>query len=124
MRALGADQEAMVWLKGQPRQSYQIYEALDGLPAKDIRRTIAMDPKRIQALLDTRDVSIISKYYHYLDELIAVRRSPASELVRNEKGEKIVLKSMMPRHEVKTVELSYEEEEEVEAQCFHRVYAR
>ena len=119
-----ADREAMKWLKAQSKQSYKIFDELDALPSNDIRRTIAMDPKRIQALLDTHDVSIISRYYHRLDELIAIRRSPASELVRNEKGERVSLKSMMPKHVVKTVELSYDEEEELEAQCFHRVYAR
>lgn len=119
-----ADQTAMKWLKEQSKQTYKIFDELDVLPANDIRRIIAMDPKRIHALLDTRDVSIISTYYHYLDELIAIRRSPASELIRNQKGEKVSLKSMMPKHVVKTVELSYDDEEELEAQCFHRVYAR
>ena len=114
----------MKWLKEHPKQTYNIFDELDALPANDIRRTIAMDPRRIQSLLDTRDVSIISRYYHHLDELIAIRRSLASELVRNEKGEKVSLKSMMPKHVVKTVELSYDDEEELEAQCFHRVYAR
>ena len=119
-----ADQEATKWLKEQSKQTYKIFDELAALPANDIRRTIAMDPKRIQALLDTRDVSIISTYYHHLDELIAIRRSPASELVRNEKGEKVSLKSRMPKHVVKTVELPYDDDEELEAQCFHGVYAR
>ena len=94
------------------------------MPPDDIRRTIAMDPTRVHALLDTGDVSIVSHYYHFVDELISVRRSPASELVRNEQGEKTSLRSMMPKHQVKTVELPYDEEEAVEAQCYHRIYAR
>lgn len=83
-----------------------------------------MEPRRIRALLDTRDVTLISKYYHVMDQSVAIRRSPASVLVRNLQGEKTEPRSMMPKNSVKTVELQYDAEEELEAQVFHRVYAR
>ena len=79
---------------------------------------------RIRVLLETGDVSLIAKYYHYLDLLISVRRSTASVLHAKENGEKIELKTMMPKHEVKTVELRYTDEEAIEHQWFHRIYAR
>lgn len=94
----------MKWLMDQRKQGYQIFAALDDLPPTDIRRTICMDPMRIRLLLDTQDVTEISRFYHYLDEIIAVRRSPASEL-GIKRGDKLSLKSMMPKHDVKTVEL-------------------
>ncbi|KAL8841352.1 MAG: hypothetical protein Q9170_000983 [Blastenia crenularia] len=125
-KALAADKDAMNWLKDKSKllPGYELFGALKDIPFHDIRRLVAMDPTRIRTLFETQDVTKISEYYHYLDELVAVRRSTASELVRNETGEKVSLASMMPVHEVKTVELSYTEEEEVEAQVFHRIYAR
>ena len=62
----------------------------------------------MELLLLSDNVSHVSKYYHYLDELISIRRSTASVLRRNEDAETVDLKSMMPKHNVKTVELSYE----------------
>lgn len=43
-----------------------------------------------------------------MDELISVRRSTASVLKRNDAGDKVELKSMMPKHTVKTVNLEYD----------------
>ncbi|KAL8976770.1 MAG: hypothetical protein Q9205_007295 [Flavoplaca limonia] len=121
---LQQDQEAMKWLKNQPEKGLEIFGRLDELPHNDIRRLIALDPNRIRMLLETRDVVIIAKYYRYLDELVTIRRSTASILYRTEGGEKIELKNMMPKHQVKTVQLSYTDEEACEAQWFHRNNAR
>ena len=114
----------MKWLKAQREDKYKVFNAINHLHERGIRRIIALDPKRTRAVLDTRDVSVISKYYHYMDEMVSIRRSPASVLVRNEQGDTTLLKAMMPKHKVKTVELRYEGEEEVEAQCMHRVFVR
>jgi hypothetical protein len=57
-------------------------------------------------------------------DLLMICRSTSSYLVRNAAGETISLQSMMPMHDVKTVELSYNAEEEVEAQWVHRAHAR
>lgn len=67
---------------------------------------------------------MISKFYHYMDELVSIRRSTASVLIRNENGDQISMKSMMPKHTVKTAELVYTNEEAVEAQFLHRFHAR
>lgn len=53
-----------------------------------------------------------------MDDLITIRRSTASLLVLNEAGQTLSLRTMMPVHEVKTVELTMNEEEaaEIESQ--------
>ena len=79
---------------------------------------------RIEKLLLTGDVNMISKFYHHMDELVSIRRSTASSLIRNESGDQISMKSMMPKHVVKTAELVYTNEEAVEAQFLHRYHAR
>ncbi|KAL8646787.1 MAG: hypothetical protein Q9210_005931 [Variospora velana] len=81
-------------------------------------------PFRIRALLETRDVATIATYFHYLDDTVTIRRSTASVLHRSEWGGRIELKNMMPKHQVKTVELTYTDEEALEAQWFHRNNAR
>lgn len=78
----------------------------------------------MEKLLVSENVTHIAKYYHYMDELLSVRRSTASVLKRNEEGDTVSLRSMMPKHHVRTVELSYDEEEETEAQWLHRLAAR
>ena len=60
-----------------------------------------------------------------MDELISIRRSTASVLPRDfEKTEFVELKTMMPKHIVKTVELEYKKEEAAEAQWLHRQFSR
>jgi hypothetical protein len=59
-----------------------------------------------------------------MSELIMIKRSTSSVLLRNSEGDTTSMRSMMPIHEVKTVELSYLPEEEVEAQWVHRAHAR
>lgn len=53
-----------------------------------------------------------------------IRRSTSSDLILNEKGDRLSLRSCMPFHEVKTIEVEYRDEEDAEAQWVHRVYAR
>lgn len=79
---------------------------------------------RIEALLLTGDVNKISRYYHFMDELISIRRSTASILTRNKEGDTTSMRSMMPKHQVKTADLEYNAEEAVEAQFLHRIHAR
>lgn len=57
-----------------------------------------------------------------MDDLVSTRRSTASSLNKNESGEKISLKSMMPPHKGRTVELQYEEDEAAEAERFRQVH--
>ncbi|KAL8834745.1 MAG: hypothetical protein Q9170_003622 [Blastenia crenularia] len=123
-KRLMGDQTKLDWLKEQPESTYHIFSRLDELPSNDVRRLIALDPNRIRALLDTRDVAEIAKFYHYLDDLVSIRRSTASVLHRAEGGEPIPLSTMMPKHQVKTVELEYDEDEGHEMQWFHRNNAR
>ena len=44
--ALKRDVEAIRWLRTQEIQGYAIFEQLSKLPRNDIRRTIALDPRR------------------------------------------------------------------------------
>jgi hypothetical protein len=71
----------------------------------------------------TEDVSLISKFYHYMDELIMIRRSTASVLQFND-ATTVSMRSMIPHHEVRTVELTYTNEEAAESQWVHRLHAR
>lgn len=66
----------------------------------------------------------IFKYCGNMVKLITIHRSTASELTLNEAGETLSLRSMVPLHQVKTVELSYGEEEGAESQWVHRAHAR
>ncbi len=59
-----------------------------------------------------------------MDELVSIRQSTASVLQRNEEGETMDMKSMMPKHEVKIAELESTSEEAIEAQFLHRLHAR
>lgn len=59
-----------------------------------------------------------------MNELVSIRRSMASVLLRNDKGDKVDMRSMMPTHEVKTAELQYTDEEAIEAQFLHRLLAQ
>ncbi len=79
---------------------------------------------RVEKLLLSEDVGLISQYYHFMDELVVIRRSTSSSLILNEIGDRISLRSIMPLHEVKTVDIVYREEEAVEAQWMHRIHAR
>ena len=133
--------ELSTWLKSQANESFKSFTLLDGLSSLDPRRRIAMDPRRqvksafsaafslisyyirIEALLSTGDSTVIAKFYHYMDELIMIRRSTASILKFNNDIE-IPMISMMPSHDVRTVQLSYTPEEAVEAQWVHRLHAR
>lgn len=123
-KALACNKANMDWLMQSNLQGYEIFDSLKELPHDDIRRTVALDPKRIEQLLNTGDVTKIAKYYHIMDELVSIRRSTASILKVNDKGDTIELKTMMPPHTVKTVELNYTAEEATEAQWFHRLFAR
>ena len=40
-----------------------------------------------------------------MDKPVSVRRSTASVLMRNDKGDKVDMRSMMPTHQVKIAEL-------------------
>lgn len=53
-----------------------------------------------------------------------IRRSTSSALDVDGAGEKLPMDSMMPMHKVQTVELVYREEEAIESQFVHRLYAR
>ena len=79
---------------------------------------------RIEALLLTADVSKISRYYHFMDELVSIRRSTASILKQNEEGDTTSMRSMMPKRQVRNADLEYTAEEAVEAQFLHRSHAR
>lgn len=85
---------------------------------------LADERTRIEALLLTGDVSMISHYYHLMNELISIRKSTASILTRNKEADTISLRSIMPKHQVKTADLEYNAEEAVEAQFLHRIHAR
>lgn len=53
-----------------------------------------------------------------------IHRSTASFLNLNQAGETISLRSIMPIHEVKTVELLNKPDEEIEFQWLHRLRVR
>ena len=142
MKALEHDKDTAQWLMQQVNTGYEIFDTLDDLPKYDIRTTIAIDPirsvqglimtlvylanalYRIEKLLLRGEVNMISKYYKYMDELVSIRRSTASILIRNESGDQISMRSMMPKHVVKKAELTYSDKEAVEAQFLHGYHAR
>ena len=114
----------MDWLLDNAADSYRSFPVVDELPEDDKRRLICLDPKRIKQLLQTRDVSKLAKYFHYADDLASIRRSVASELLKNEHGETVSMREMMPRHQVLTVDLQWQREEGLEYQVVHRAHAR
>jgi len=79
---------------------------------------------RIETLLNSQDPHKVSRYFHHMDDLLAIRRSTASTLQKDRYGNIISLRSMMPLHEYKTVELKYRPEEAAEMQWSHRAHAR
>jgi hypothetical protein len=70
---------------------------------------------RIETLRLTENVQLISKFYHYMNELLMIRRSTASNFKLND-TDFISMKSMISHHEVRIVELFYSDEEAVESQ--------
>jgi hypothetical protein len=86
--------------------------------------TLSLPSNRMKALLRTDNLATILDHYHHMDQLLMIRRSPASTLLVNSKGDSISMRSIMPLHEVKTVQLKYAPEEEVEHQWVHRQHAR
>lgn len=56
------------------------------------------------------------QYYHFMNELLMIRRSTTSTLIRDFKDTTIFVASMISAHEIKIVELRYREEEVTEAQ--------
>jgi hypothetical protein len=70
------------------------------------------------------NLDTIRMYFPYIDNLISIRRSTASALLRNQENETISLESMMPTRTVKTVEVKYLEDEKPEMQWTHRAAAR
>ncbi|KAI4272430.1 MAG: hypothetical protein L6R38_006615 [Xanthoria sp. 2 TBL-2021] len=78
--------------------------------------------QRIEKLITSKDTTKVAKYFHVMDDLDSIRRSTTASLNKNESGEKISLKSMMPPHKVRTVELQYEEDEAAEVEWFGQVH--
>lgn len=62
-------------------------------------------------------------HYHFMEDLLTLRRSTATNL-RNSDGSEISLAGMMPTHTTHTVELEVIETENIEFQWLHRFAAR
>jgi hypothetical protein len=94
---------------------------LDSLSQTDSRRRIVMNLKKkeyffffeivinefankIETLLLTKNVQFISKFYHYMNELLMIRRLIASIFKFNDK-DFISRKSMIFHHKIRIVEL-------------------
>jgi hypothetical protein len=75
-------------------------------------------------LLLIENVILIERYYHFMNELIAIRRFTISSLILNEADDKISLRFIMSFHEIKTIQLNYRDEKIVETQWMHQVYAK
>jgi hypothetical protein len=71
---------------------------------------------KIKKLLLIEDVTLIEKYYHFMNELIAIRKFTIFSLILNEVNDKISLRFIMSFHEIKTVQLNYRDERIVETQ--------
>ena len=115
------------WLLQNGSESYQSFKNLDTLPPNDSRRLIAMDPARLKKLLTSDDVTLVAQYHHYFDDLVCLRRSAASTILidaRDDNQTRLSLRAMMPKHETKTIELSWRPEEGAEFQWFHFGAAR
>ncbi len=67
-------------------------------------------------MLLIEDVTLIEKYYHFMNELIAIRKFTIFSLILNEVNDKISLRFIMSFHEIKTVQLNYRDERIVETQ--------
>jgi hypothetical protein len=70
---------------------------------------------RIETLLLIKNVQFISKFYYYMNELLMIRRSIASIFKFND-TDFISMRLMISHHEVRIVELFYNDEEVVESQ--------
>ena len=80
---------------------------------------------RVLGITRSDDLNEIRNNFHYIDNLVSIRRSTASVLDRGDgAGGKISLQSIMPTHEVKTVEVDYAEDEKPEMQWTHRASAQ
>ncbi|KAL8752495.1 MAG: hypothetical protein Q9199_005710 [Rusavskia elegans] len=72
----------------------------------------------IENSITSEDTTKVAKYFQTMDDLDSISRSTTSSLNKNESGEKISLKSMMPSHKVRTAVLQYDEDEAAEAEWF------
>ena len=109
--------------KANDTGSFAVLEQVAKLHHYHLVRLVALNPVRLEKLLETDDLALVQRYCPLAGNLITLRRSSASSL-RNPDGSLISLRSIMPIHEVKTVELAFREEESVEYQWAHRAYAR
>lgn len=100
------------------------FQKLSNLDSLDKHRLFLMDPVMMATLLNTEDLPKIARNYHLFEDLVMIQRSVASELTLNENGDLISLRTMMPNCEIKTVTLTHQQEEEMEAQWCHLVHAR
>jgi hypothetical protein len=78
---------------------------------------------KIRDLLMIKNVSLISKFYHYMNELIMIKRLIAFILKFNDVII-VFMRFMISHHEVRIVKLIYTNEKVAESQWIHRLHVR
>ncbi len=128
------------WISDYVFESFKNFRLLNLYFRVDSRRRIVMNSKkqilfcffwiwltkfsnRIRALLMIEDVSLISKFYHYMNELIMIKRSIAFVLQFNDVTI-VSMRFMIFHHEVRTVKLIYTNEKVAESQWIHKLHVR
>lgn len=118
------DAATLKWVQDFEGKSYDILNQVIALNETDIRRLIALEPHRIHGLLMTKDESLIAKLFHICDDLVSLRRSAASIIVRNKAGETLELREMIKKHRIRTINLDRKPKEAALYQWFHQDAAR
>lgn len=103
-----------------------IFEELSALPELDERRLLFLEPHRVDDLINLDDTAAMRKWFPFVDNTIAIRRSTASELDLDGKN-KLSLKDLMPDYVIRTVELNLRDTKTNERrvyQSLHNTHAR
>ena len=105
----------------QEKEPWRIWDSVSKHAANGPLRLVAMDPDILQALVQSRNIQQIAKYYHHFDKLAALRRSPESKLLGYKAWEdgKLDLSAIMQTHATKTIALQHEPEANNEYLWWH-----
>ncbi|KFY96743.1 hypothetical protein V498_02502 [Pseudogymnoascus sp. VKM F-4517 (FW-2822)] len=124
--------ERMKWLETL-KGTYQDFDILLGdtdandgpaLPYTSWKYLIAGDPYRIRQLLNCGNRHTINKFYRCMEQLLVLRRSTATSIPVDGNGARLQLRSLMPPHEITTVQLRMTSAEAAEYQYFHQNFVK
>ena len=118
------NEEARVWVEGEVGY-VDTYVKVDSLDPFDKCRLSLLSPSTWRALLETEDLSFISRSAPKLDSLVSISRSRVSKIPRDpDGGEFFDMKQGMKEHFIRTRHCTRRADEEQEFQWLHREAAR